>query len=580
MTFADEDSVVLLGQVIGGYELTEVLGSGSFATVYKCSEAHSLSTTPYAIKIITKQHLSQEQLALTRLELDIQSSLPQHPNILNLISSGETDDYVYLVLEYCPNGDLYDVVSATNGRGLPDAKVTKYFAQILDALDVCHKTSVFHRDLKPENLLIADDNVTIKLADFGLSTNDMYSTELGLGTQSYLAPECLDESIDYYLSGPADVFALGIILLNLKFAVRLWRCTDATKDAQWAAFTHSPTAFFSMYYPHFSPALVHFLRRVLEPNPHARASLDEARRLFARITRFEVDTSAACAPSPSSQISKHKPLPIVTVPLAASAALPSVVTPVLANTPLMASSNFNLVLPSVQVGGGGDHHHHADLQRNPSWASDLSDLDFGEMMNYRQCDDEDDDGVVSDEGCNSAETTSSCSSSSSSAGTKPTAAITDSTGNPFAMLDKAKPCAIPAVRALIAAEKAAAAGGAQPLGTSSYVSVKVPQSYQELLLSTSKDWTLLCDDDIDDEDFFDLARKQSSFDIKAATAAPASAAVKAEHVRERRDSLDSAVGQSVNTVTGFSASSAAVAAVKSSALAVTELTCAMQKVAC
>lgn len=73
---------------------------------------------------------------------------------------------VYMVMELCQGGELFDRIAECGGLGEHEAK--RYFAQILSALHHCHQNQVYHRDLKPENILLdADDNA--KVADFGLA---------------------------------------------------------------------------------------------------------------------------------------------------------------------------------------------------------------------------------------------------------------------------------------------------------------------------------------------------------------------------------------------------------------------------
>lgn len=73
---------------------------------------------------------------------------------------------MYLVLEYCSNGELFDIIACT---GKFDEKYTRtLFLQILQGIEAIHNSGISHRDLKPENILF-DDNFNLKIADFGFS---------------------------------------------------------------------------------------------------------------------------------------------------------------------------------------------------------------------------------------------------------------------------------------------------------------------------------------------------------------------------------------------------------------------------
>jgi serine/threonine protein kinase len=212
-----EDSLV--GTTINSLNLTKVLGSGSFATVYLAN--HTTTGSRYAVKVLSKAQLSPDSLRLQLLESEILSSL-SHPNIIALHETIETDSHVYLVLEYC-RSDLFDAIMATKGYNEPTAR--HLFSQLCQAVASAHKCSVFHRDLKPENILLLDAH-TVKLADFGLATTDALSSEFGCGSVRYMAPECLapvDKSMGLaYSTSANDVWSLGIILINMLTGKNPW----------------------------------------------------------------------------------------------------------------------------------------------------------------------------------------------------------------------------------------------------------------------------------------------------------------------------------------------------------------------
>ena len=76
----------------------------------------------------------------------------------------ENNDYLYLIMEYCSGGELFQHI--VKNRRLQEIEACKMYAQILSGIEYIHKLGVVHRDLKPENLLL-DHNNNIKLVDFG-----------------------------------------------------------------------------------------------------------------------------------------------------------------------------------------------------------------------------------------------------------------------------------------------------------------------------------------------------------------------------------------------------------------------------
>lgn len=114
-----------------------------------------------------------------------------HPFVLMMHYSFQTPDNLYMVLDYCPGGDL---AHHLNKVQLFDEKVAKFFiAEVVLAIEYIHSLNVIYRDMKPENILVDGDG-HIKLADFGLAKEgiqDKMTAKSFCGSPAYLAPEML-----------------------------------------------------------------------------------------------------------------------------------------------------------------------------------------------------------------------------------------------------------------------------------------------------------------------------------------------------------------------------------------------------
>ncbi|KAM7076527.1 maternal embryonic leucine zipper kinase isoform 6-T10 [Ciconia maguari] len=143
------------------YELTETIGTGGFAKVKLAR--HLLTGEKVAIKIMDKRALGDD-LPRVKIEIDAVKNL-SHQHICQLYHVIETSKKIFMVLEYCPGGELFDYIISKDRLSEEEARV--FFRQIVSAIAYVHSQGYAHRDLKPENLLI-DEEHNLKLIDFGL----------------------------------------------------------------------------------------------------------------------------------------------------------------------------------------------------------------------------------------------------------------------------------------------------------------------------------------------------------------------------------------------------------------------------
>ena len=213
------------------YEITKsLLGKGSYG---KVQLGYLRGTNVQrAIKIIDKSKV--RNVERFKLEVEIMMKL-DHPNILRLYDYFEDEQSVFLVLELCSGGELFDRIIEKKYYNDTEARII--FKQIMKAIIHCHMQGVCHRDLKPENFIMIsnDDPYTLKLIDFGLSrtfdnkedtvlqqkkalenipqgkrhTRAVLMTKAG--TPFYIAPEVLTGNYNE----KCDVWSAGVILYIL-----------------------------------------------------------------------------------------------------------------------------------------------------------------------------------------------------------------------------------------------------------------------------------------------------------------------------------------------------------------------------
>ncbi|XP_045805374.1 CBL-interacting protein kinase 5-like isoform X2 [Trifolium pratense] len=194
------------------YEVGRMIGQGNFAKVY---HARNLKTGQnVAIKVCNKEMIMRvgmkEQM---KREISVMH-LVRHPNIVEFYDVMASKTKIYFAMEYVKGGELFNKVS----RGkLREDMARKYFQQLIEAVNHCHKRGVYHRDLKLENLLL-DENGDLKVSDFGLSALLESKKKDGLlhttcGTPAYVAPEVIRQK--GYDGAMADIWSCGIILYVL-----------------------------------------------------------------------------------------------------------------------------------------------------------------------------------------------------------------------------------------------------------------------------------------------------------------------------------------------------------------------------
>ena len=120
--------------------------------------------------------------------------MSDHPNVVRMHEAFEDKDYVYMVLDYCPGGDLFGKICEEKIYYRNDDLVKKVFLQLLEAVHACHRKRIFHRDLKPENILVNEDGSEVYISDFGLATTNQVSETFGCGSSYYMSPGKLQRS--------------------------------------------------------------------------------------------------------------------------------------------------------------------------------------------------------------------------------------------------------------------------------------------------------------------------------------------------------------------------------------------------
>jgi carbon catabolite-derepressing protein kinase len=253
-------------QRVGQYNIIRTLGEGSFGKVKLA--VHRGTGQQVALKIIARKKLISRDM-VGRVEREIEYlQLLRHPHIIKLYTVIKTPTEIIMVLEYA-GGELFDYI-VSHGR-MQEDKARRFFQQMICAVEYCHRHKVVHRDLKPENLLL-DDNLNVKIADFGLSNimTDGNFLKTSCGSPNYAAPEVISGKL--YAGPEVDVWSCGVILYVLLIG-RLPFDDD-----------HIPSLFAKIQrgvftIPNWCPEeAAKMIRKMLVVNPLQRVTIEEIRQ--------------------------------------------------------------------------------------------------------------------------------------------------------------------------------------------------------------------------------------------------------------------------------------------------------------
>ena len=196
------------------YECTKQLGKGGYGKVFQVR--NKTTGDLYACKKLSK--LNIENLEKFKREIDILMKL-DHPNIIKLYEIFDAPNSLYLIMEECKGGELFDKICENFEKNTmySEKDTAKIMIQVMSAIEYCHNNGICHRDLKPENLLFLkkgdEENNPLKVIDFGLSKpfNPRKSLSSKVGTPYYISPEIL--AGDY--TQKCDIWSAGVILYTL-----------------------------------------------------------------------------------------------------------------------------------------------------------------------------------------------------------------------------------------------------------------------------------------------------------------------------------------------------------------------------
>lgn len=222
----------LIGEVIGNYKITKLIGYGGLGSVFLAKRADGKFQHQVALKVLRRGMDTPKNISRFQLKREILAEL-SHPNIAQLYDGGVTEDGLpYLIMEYI---DGTPIDNYCNQQKLSLKQRLSLFEEICDAVQYAHNNLIIHRDLKPANIMVTETGV-VKILDFGISkliredtghTTSQTQESHQMLTPGYAAPEQLSQQS---ITTAIDNYALGGLLYKLLTGVTLFDLKDKSRS--------------------------------------------------------------------------------------------------------------------------------------------------------------------------------------------------------------------------------------------------------------------------------------------------------------------------------------------------------------
>ena len=273
------------------FEKIRLLGQGDVGKVYLVRERDTNQI--FALKVLSKHEMiKRKKIKRVLTEQEILAT-SDHPFIVTLYHSFQTEDYLYLCMEYCMGGEFFRALQTRKSKCIAEDDAKFYASEVVAALEYLHLLGFIYRDLKPENILLHQSG-HIMLSDFDLSIqatgsknptmkdstyldtkicSDGFRTNSFVGTEEYLAPEVIRGNGH---TAAVDWWTLGILIYEMLFG-----CTPFKGDNSNETFSNILTK--DVKFPHdkeVSKNCKDLIKKLLNKN--------EAKRLGSKLGAADI----------------------------------------------------------------------------------------------------------------------------------------------------------------------------------------------------------------------------------------------------------------------------------------------------
>ena len=248
------------------FEFLYVIGRGGFGKVWKV--VYKKTSYPFALKEMSKVKIIDRKSEKNILnERNVLAKL-KHPFIINMKCAFQDKDYLYLLMDFLPGGDLR--YHFCKHKRFNETQTKFFIACVLLSLEYVHSNAILHRDIKPENL-VCDEYGYIHLTDFGVAKkahrNNAKETS---GTPGYMAPEVLCAKNHTYV---VDFFAIGVMGYEFMLGRRPY-LGKSRKEIKQQVLTYQAELICEDLPKGWSFEAMDFINKLLQRKPHKRLGIN------------------------------------------------------------------------------------------------------------------------------------------------------------------------------------------------------------------------------------------------------------------------------------------------------------------
>lgn len=267
----------------GRYELTELIGEGGMADVYKAVDVVDNKTV--AVKILKKEFAESEEF-LRRFRNESKAiAVLSHPNIVKIYDVGFSEKIQFIVMEYIDGITLKEYIENEHVLDWKDA--VHFVIQILRALQHAHERGIVHRDIKPQNIMMFTDG-TIKVMDFGIAKfareEGKTATDQAIGTVHYISPEQARGDVT---DAKSDLYSVGVMLYEMLTGQKPFDTDNPVSIA--VMHMHNQAEAPRSINPNIPVGLEEIIMHAMEKNPEDR--YQTAIEMMDDIEKFKADPS-------------------------------------------------------------------------------------------------------------------------------------------------------------------------------------------------------------------------------------------------------------------------------------------------